>query len=271
MSMQPRLPHAAARLVSRYQEALAGAGIDAVRGLYLVGSVALGDYQENHSDVDFVAVTDRPIVPDLVEPLAGLHARLHTGRRPAFDGIYLEASRLSQTPGAAEIGDYTVRGEFHTGQPCFEINPATYLGLVQSGIVVFGPPVPALDIAIDMAALRRFQLDHLQGSWARWVQRSDAALLRMDHDADIAAAPLAWGVLGMLRIACTLATGRIVSKTAAGRWALGVYPPKWRNVIEEALAVRRGEAPMLTRARAGSTIDFLRFVLASHPVAMGVG
>jgi hypothetical protein len=267
MGQTLQLPHRVGRIVERYRGELDAAGVDIVQGLYLVGSVALGDYQEQSSGVDFIAVTSGPMTPALAEMLARIHARLRTGKRPGFDGVYLERDRLCRLPGPGEIADYAHDGTFHTAHPCADVNPATFQCLAQSGIVVFGPAVADLEIATDVAGLRRFEMDHLHGYWARWVARSDAALQRMDHDANIEAAPLGWGVLGLLRVGYTIETGRIVSKTDAGRWALGRYPLKFRNVIEEALAVRRGEAPMLTRARVGITIDFMRAVLAAYPRA----
>jgi hypothetical protein len=73
---------------------------------------------------------------------------------------------------------------------------------------------------------------------------------------------LAWGVLGTSRIACTLATARIVSKTEAGRWALATYPSEWHRAIQDALAVRRGEIHSLPATRFGLALDFVRFVIA---------
>ena len=50
-----------------------------------------------------------------------------------------------------------------------------------------------------------------------------------------------WGVLGISRLAYTKVTGEIASKSAAGEWALTAFDPRWRPIIEEALAYRRGQ------------------------------
>src|SRR5438876_1002375 len=50
----------------------------------------------------------------------------------------------------------------------------------------------------------------------------------------------AWGVLGAPRLHHTIATGEVISKEAAGEYALDVFPPRWHPLIEEALAYWRG-------------------------------
>ncbi len=270
MADHPPLPHPVAVLMRRYQAALAASGIGGVSGIYLLGSLALGDFREGESDVDFITLIDCPLdrAPGCpldaaaLQALATLHRSLSTARGPALNGCYLETDRLARVPGLREAAPFTVAGGFHSDQPCADVNPATFQCLARSGIAVAGPPPVALTIAQDAAALRQHQIATLNGAWTRWLRQSEAALARMDHDADLAAAPLAWGTLGILRIACTLETGRIVSKTAAGRWALEAYPTRRRSVIEEALAVRWGAAPMHTRARAATILAFLRDVVA---------
>jgi hypothetical protein len=261
MANLPPFPHAVAVRLRRYQAALTTSGIAGIGGIYLLGSLALNDFREGHSGIDFVTTLDRTFDQPALETLAQLHRVLSAGAGPALDGFYLETSRLCSVPGSREVAPFSYSGDFHIGQPCFEVNPATFQCLAQSGIALAGPPAASLTIAQDQAALRHFQIDTLRGHWTAWLRHSETALGRMGHDTDIAAAPLASGVLGILRIVCTLETGQIVSKTAAARWALDTYSNWNRSVIEEALAVRWGAAPMYTRARAATILGFLRGII----------
>ena len=63
-------------------------------GLYLTGSVALGDFRPQWSDIDFVAVLERVPTDDDLAALADVHAGL-SPRRP-YDGVYL--SRVDPRP-----------------------------------------------------------------------------------------------------------------------------------------------------------------------------
>ncbi|MBI2168649.1 MAG: DUF4111 domain-containing protein [Actinobacteria bacterium] len=51
-----------------------------------------------------------------------------------------------------------------------------------------------------------------------------------------------WGVFGVCRLHATLATGEIVSKEAAGEYALDAFAPEWHPPVREALANWRGRA-----------------------------
>lgn len=69
------------------------------------------------------------------------------------------------------------------------------------------------------------------------------------------------GVLGVVRLHYTLATGQITSKEKAGLYALETFPERWHGVIDEALRIRRGcrgRASCRHRfARRGEALDFV--------------
>jgi hypothetical protein len=49
-----------------------------------------------------------------------------------------------------------------------------------------------------------------------------------------------WGALGVARAHATIRTGDMISKTAAGAYALEVFPSRWSAIVREALAGRGG-------------------------------
>lgn len=77
-------------------------------------------------------------------------------------------------------------------------------------------------------------MPELPGVWAMSTHRLDRANFR--------SRPrywTAWGVLGAPRLHRTIATGEIVSKEAAGEYALAVFPSRFHGLISEALAYWR--------------------------------
>ena len=60
-SRRPPLRVDVARTVDRFLGLMASEGGPTLRGLYLVGSVALGDFRPGRSDIDFVALLDGPV------------------------------------------------------------------------------------------------------------------------------------------------------------------------------------------------------------------
>lgn len=86
----PVLDTAVTALIHAYLETLDAETPGFVQGLYLVGSVALGDIQPHESDIDFVAVSDVRPNAETVDALQRVHTQLHIRHpRPHFDGVYV--------------------------------------------------------------------------------------------------------------------------------------------------------------------------------------
>src|SRR5437016_3994029 len=89
-------------VISSYLSAVDDEAPGLVQGLYLIGSVALGDYQPGHSDIDVVMITADRVSDDQIGALARAHERLRRAHsRPHFDGPYLTWDDLRGPPEAA--------------------------------------------------------------------------------------------------------------------------------------------------------------------------
>jgi hypothetical protein len=202
-----------------------------VEGLYLHGSIALGDYRPGVSDIDFVVVTSRR--PD-VEPVRVLHAELRRHhRKPVFDGLYVSWDDLrsdpAMVPGGVSVQQWRVNPVSR-----FERNLVTWHVLAQAGVPVRGPAVADLRIHTDWPALAEATRRNLDEYWSPWVQRTART------PAGLTASAATWGVLGIARLRHTLAAGRITSKTEAAAYATARYAPRWQRIVEEALRIRVG-------------------------------
>lgn len=255
------LPTGVAQRVREYLELLEAEDASFVQDVYLVGSIVLGDYQEGRSDIDFVALVANPLSAPQIESLARIHAAIAASEGPHVDGFYIEQAELERVP-APKWAPFSVDGVFRSDAVCFEINPVTWLCLAQQGIAVRGRPAQALAIATDPASLQSFEVDNLRTYWKPWIEEGSKALARKAPDEGADAAVLSWGVLGVLRIACTLMTGRIVSKTEAGRWGLTRYPLEWHLVIQDALSARFGKITQLPVTRCRRAVEFMRYLIA---------
>jgi hypothetical protein len=219
-----------------------------VLGLYVVGSAALDAYRPGHSDIDVVAVTDGTFGADamrrlrLVQVAAGADSvagSLARGRLKipgTVNAVYVAAGDLSRpvtsiVPVASHVGH-----ELHAGRG-FDVNPVVWSVLTTRGIPVRGPDPAGLGLDPEPGALRDWNLANLQEYWAPWA----AGVVARPRARRLGARSLvSWGVLGAPRLHCTVATGEVVSKEAAGEYALATFDDRWRPVIEEGLAYRTG-------------------------------
>jgi hypothetical protein len=228
------LPGRAAELTDFFLSEVDTLAPGLVQGLYLVGSVALGDFQAHSSDVDFVAVSEERANETEVQGLARAHEAVRSRYLGLnFDGPHLAWPDLAAGPQACPPAPFIHEGRFEpSGQ--YAINPVTWHELADHGVARRGPSLIGLSIWHDPAALRAWTLNNLVEYWRPWLDRyreGPAGIAQLDD-------PVTWGVLGVARLHCTAASGRITSKTGAGRYALGVFGEHWRRIISEALRIR---------------------------------
>lgn len=229
--MRPLPPQVAAvteRMMALLDERLPGE----LAALYLVGSIAQGDYCEGSSDIDFVAVL---ISEPALLALTAVHAALaHEYPHHHCDGIYLRPGELSAPP--TGHGLEVRAGQLHP-QSAGERHPATWLVLADAGIALRGPAPDHRWIAADRDAARQHSRHNLATYWHHWVDMRRSLLspagLTLLTDASVA-----WGCLGIARLHATIATGRVPSKSAAGDYALAVFP-QHAAIITEGLRLRR--------------------------------
>lgn len=208
---------------------------DLVSALHLVGSIADGDFRPGASDLDFVAVLSRPLTDEDAEALVLVHRSYRTDPTlPRLDGIWLTGAELRAGPDAIADGPTSEQGDFVIAARGNR-NPVTWHAMPEAITVIGELDRDAL--WHDRNRLIAWIRDNADTYWRRWLSRSSGLSPAMLGRA----APM-WGVLGISRLAYTKAAGRIASKTAAGEWALTQFDPRWRPIIEEALAARRGAA-----------------------------
>jgi hypothetical protein len=231
-----------------------------VTGCHLVGSTAFGAWRANRSDIDLVVTVAAPDPLDAVghryrrthsRQVAGALARL---RYPLIcSAVYvreadLSADPLTVTPVASHVGF-----EFEIGTG-FNVNPVTWWELAHKAVTVRGA-LP--DVPVDDAQLRDWCRGNLTSYWASWRPGRPAAFVR--H------LGLAWGPLGAPRLHATIRTGGVLTKEQAGEYALDVFDPEWRPVVQRALAYWRGsQRPIgyVERAHREQAMAFIQMVVA---------
>jgi hypothetical protein len=234
--VQAVLPAGAAASIGRSLDALDAAVPNAVVGLHVTGSLALGDYHPERSDIDVVFVTAG--VLDAAQ--RGLVAEVHRVVATRIDGPYVPRALLGMPPQAIDGVPFHVDGRFEVGE-CHEVSPITWAILAEHAITVRGEQPYDLGVRADHDAVRTFSCANLAGYWARWARTIGALLDGALADDFMEARMLEWGVLGVARVHCAAHTGDVVSKRAGGEYALRVVDSEWHDLVRLALGSRAGE------------------------------
>jgi Domain of unknown function (DUF4111) len=264
----PEIPREVAALTSAFLEAADSVLPGVIQGLYLTGSAALGDFRSHVSDVDFVAVSACRLREAQLEGLATVHAGLR--RRyptPDFDGTHLSWADLEADPGACPSAPFSYQGRFEASGN-FALNPVTWHELEGHGLAVRGPSLEGVEIWCDSAALKAWTRNNLTEYWRPWVARYRERDLDVAHEDEL----VCWGVLGVARMHYTLMTGRITSKSGAGRYALDTFGLRSQRILSEAVRLRADPMapsgyPDLSRRR----VDVVAFMELALDAALDAG
>ena len=245
--MDGTLPVPVRRHIETYLDAVDSALPGFIEGLYVIGSIPLGDYQPAVSDVDLVAVCARTPTKPQLDALATIHRPSH----PSIDVLYVTGNELGSDPRQLSPA-YSLEGTFMPDGG-FMANPVTWRQLQSAAIPVRGPSLAEHDVWYDADTLRRWNVANLDDYWARWLQgwrNVEPAEQAVRHKSG-----LQWLVLGVPRLHYTIATLGVTSKTGAGRYAIGVVDKRWHSVVEVALALRADQQSPLPRSVAALHAD----------------
>jgi hypothetical protein len=233
MSGPQDLPSDVRDATDRHLAALDDLAPGLVGGLYLTGSITLGDYQPGRSDIDFMAFTSRPADdPEVVALLARVHESL--GLDVKYDGNYVSLAGLPDVPDDERPAPHVVNGEFHADDPNHQLTPATWTEFARYAVTVRGPRAGELGVSVPRDRLNQWTLGNLNGYWKPAAEDGIATLRPHDPGEGMAADVAAWIALGPARLHYTLATGDIASKSAAGRYAIDAFPA-CRGVVSAVL------------------------------------
>jgi hypothetical protein len=220
-------------------------------GLYLYGSLSLGDFDPASSDIDFIAVTTEVLPAEILEQLRAMHAEIAASGLPYAD--HLEGSYIP-SPALRRYDPHNARHpSIGTDWP-FGIQehgsnwPIEYHIVREHGVIVWGPSPQTLIDPVSPKELRAAVCKHLRSQWQWRIEDREWLRPRLYQ---------AFAILTLCRALYTLHYGTACSKPRAASWAQATYP-QWKPMIEKALAWRsQSEKDDPTE-----TITFLREALA---------
>lgn len=225
------LPEDAAALLAAWMPGAQAALGDALVGLYLRGSLALGEGDPVMSDLDVFAVTAHPVTEAEFAALAALHTRLE--RLPnhfagQMEGPYIDRAAARRfVPGQAHPTVY--RGE-PLARRLHGANWVLERWMVRErGVTLCGPDPRTLIDPITPDGLRSAVRARLP-DWLAWAEQTD------DPDWPLPLSHKAYVVETMCRALHTLATGELASKPQAVAWALATLPEPWRTTAARSRA-----------------------------------
>ncbi|WP_445477432.1 aminoglycoside adenylyltransferase domain-containing protein [Lysinibacillus irui] len=211
-----------------------------LEGLYLHGSIALNAYSEGSSDIDFIAVINRPLTELDVKEIANLHKALHQKyKETVMDGCYLLVEDVGKDESEIKNCLYVNEGKIRWSNE--GVNPITWWILKNKGITILGTSIDTYDFNVNDKILNDYILKNMNTYWASRLKArkryQSMSILLPNKLIDL---EVEWSITGMLRQFYTLQEREIVSKVEASKYALKKLPERWHNIIKDAISIREG-------------------------------
>ncbi len=201
-------------------------------GIYLVGSLALGDFDPATSDVDVIVVTAAALAPTTIDALRDMHARFDR-RASAWVGrieaVYVEPNALRTFPPGPAAYPQVEKGRGLFVEPLEVGWIFQCWTLREHGVVLAGPAPSELVPALDPDDMHRAAAP-VALMWQRAV-RGDPTWLPWLRERP----NQSFVVLTLCRLLYTLDSARVASKPAAARWAQHCLGEQWSTLIARAL------------------------------------
>ena len=256
MKIGPRIPQPVQPIIKDYLRLTEQRLVGLIRGSYVVGSTALGEFNEYLSDIDFITVLSRKATLIDLGHLNTIHQSIEK-RYPKWkmSGSYIQASDLGKLGNDLRphplFHDGKLRQTVHTA-----INSVTWWELKNCGIPLIEDAHENLSFTLNWDGLIAEMRHNLSTYWHSWTrQPRRIAVLLSDWG-------IQWAVFGVLRQYFTFQENTITTKVRAGQYALGSFPQKWYPLIREAILVRQGNEHSSYRFRFGRMIETVVFLMS---------
>jgi hypothetical protein len=212
---------------------------DAVAGVYLTGSVALGDYRHGLSDLDLLTLTTRPLADAELSALEAMHESLQQGAQPHADAVYVPDTCIGRMPAGDATGHgFVVDGVFHRGTDTQDL--VIWAILDQCGVTLRGSDAAGIGAAPDREEFRTWNRGNLESYWQAQAARIRAALAEQPLAAEVPSFAAVWFGSGPGRLHRTITTGEIISKTQSFAYCADLFPV-YRELLERAARTRMGD------------------------------
>jgi hypothetical protein len=224
-------------------------------GMYVVGSLALGDFDPDHSDIDFVVVTDMAIGDEDFRELQEMHADFDVSDSPwagKIEAVYASGNAL-RSP--AQNGEQYPQIEKGTALFKSDLEDGWVFQLAtlrEQALVVSGPdprtlidPINPQDVRAAVAAISGLWLEQARDDldWLAWVSHRGNQV---------------FVILTLCRMLYSLRNEAVVSKLVAARWVQRELDRRWTTLVAASLA-KRYESQEVLDNELDETIAFVRY------------
>lgn len=238
------------KILGSFEKGLLGIFGNNLIGLYLTGSLSYSDFNPGSSDIDLVAILNKPATPDELKLVKQLHFQIEKQNKKWAKRIecsYIPSDMLKNILPPKTPRPYFGEGVFYPEAAYgneWLIN--NYL-LYKQGITLLGKNFRKLVKPIDIVDVQKACIKDLFKEWQPKI--TDPNYLNNDHYQS-------YVVLNLCRILYTVICNSLAAKKTSASWVKKEYK-QWNDLIQAAENWQYGKKMSLKV----KTIEFIKFVI----------
>lgn len=218
--------------------------------IYILGSLAVGDFNLNSSDIDFLVITKTNIKKEIINYLRNMHYEI-VENNPMWgdrlEGSYISKDKLKEFQSPENPRPYIHNGQLKLLRYGNEWIIEKYV-LKEHGIIIKGEDLRSEIKCIKQKDLKRATLKILYNWWKPMINNK-SKLYNDEYQA--------YAVLSMCRVIYTLHHGTVVSKPTAAQWVKRELSEEWNLLINYALMWSKG----MKFDRIDEIVKFIKYTL----------
>ena len=223
-------------------------------GLYLTGSLTYGDFDKGSSDIDFLAVLNKPLTDQQLEKIKTLHQKI--GEAVPFwakrlEGSYITTEMIKTKDRPEEQRPYVNGGKVNLYKYGNEWTINLY-ALQETGVAIVGVEPSITFPTVTIEDVREASKQDLLNDWQPKLDDPNA-FNHEDYDSNHLKA---YAVLTMCRILHRAKNDGIASKRVASSWVKETYKD-WASLVEQAEQWQHGK----DMSPDDDVRDFIRFTM----------
>jgi predicted nucleotidyltransferase len=224
-------------------------------GIYLTGSLALGDFDPATSDVDVIVVTERQASEAEFAALAAVHDRIPpigNAYGQEYEVFYIDRETMRHwAPGHRHLrAEPDAALHWEAQRANFVIERWV---LRERGVTLLGPEPKTLIDAVSAPEMREAALSELNIRIDDWAGGQPMPAWLGHRGAQ------GFEVETVCRALYTLATGELCSKQQALDWAKAELPAEWRPLLEWAQQYKKDRTRDAIRVE--EVVTFVRYAI----------
>lgn len=228
---------------------------DKLYGLYLYNSVAMGNFEPEYSDIDFIVLLKDYLTEKELLKLADLHKRLGEDFTygKVLEGMYLQYTDLGKSNQAMKPYPYAKVAQLYK-KGHYDINAVTWWSMKTYTMEIDSPQLKEKLNNYNWSNVIDTMDININNYWTKKLENK--ALFLEDLWVE-------FGVVTLSRIIYTLEENSMTSKTKACHYILG-KSNQWDDILNEALAIRERNAKSVigdTELRQKKTIEYLSYMI----------